>query len=172
MALLYPTWHAERITDISGAWLKQQGIKALLLDIDNTLTEHNSPVVLPPVSEWLAARRQEGIAMILVSNNSAERVKPFAESLRLPFTAKAKKPLSVGFRRAAKTLGVPFEQCLVIGDQVFTDIVGANVSRMASVLLEPLAKEQNEPFIQVKRKWEQPLRAALETRQRRISDDT
>lgn len=172
MAFFYPTWSAERITDICGAWLQEKGIKALLLDIDNTLTEHNSPIVLPEVAEWLESRKQEGVFMILVSNNSAERVAPFARALGLPFCAKAQKPLWVGFRRAATELGVPLKQCAVIGDQIFTDIIGANLSRMPSVLLQPLACEQNEPLIQFKRILEKPLRAAILKQQRRKQDDT
>lgn len=167
MALFFPTQLKKNITEITAEELRTLGIQGVLLDIDNTLTEHNSPLVSPEVLQWLQDRKNDGFGLILVSNNRAERVVPFAASLGLPFTAKAKKPLPAGFRRAAEQLGLRASACAVIGDQIFTDIVGANLSGMPSVLLQPLAPERNEPFIAFKRRLERPVLAAYHRRQRR-----
>ena len=93
--------------------------------------------------------------MIIISNNSAERVRPFAESLGLPFIEKSAKPLPKGFRRACARLGVSPRETAVIGDQIFTDVVGGNLIGARVFLTEPLGPE-TDGFIKFKRhleKW-------------------
>ena len=107
--------------------IKNSGAKAVLIDADNTLAFHDSQQPYPGVTGWIKDIIAAGIPMIIISNNSAERVRPFAESLGLPFIEKSAKPLPKGFRRACARLGVSQRETAVIGDQIFTDVVGGNL---------------------------------------------
>lgn len=154
MSLWYPTIYRRRIEEVTPDTLRGIGARAVLLDIDNTLTVHDAPEVSDEVVAWLDNMRVAGFSLMLVSNNCAERVAPFAARLGLPYQAHAKKPLPVGFRRAARAMGLPCHRCVVIGDQIFTDILGANLSGMSSVLLEPIEPETAQRFIVFKRRIE------------------
>src|SRR5699024_8483444 len=102
------------------------GVKGLVLDIDNTLTTHDNPVPDQGVAAWLEQNRLAGIQMIVLSNNSPERVKPFAEILGLDFIADGAKPLKKGYMRCSEAMNIPCEQLCMVGDQIFTDILGGN----------------------------------------------
>lgn len=135
--------------------IKNSGAKAVLIDADNTLAFHDSQQPYPGVTGWIKNIIAAGIPMIIISNNSAERVRPFAESLGLPFIEKSAKPLPKGFRRACERLGVSPRETAVIGDQIFTDVVGGNLIGAKVFLTEPLGPE-TDGFIKFKRhleKW-------------------
>ena len=84
---LKPTYYFDCATDISLEFLNKHKIKAILLDLDNTLTTHNNPVPPKSTLEWLDKMKSAGIKMMIVSNNSAKRVEPFAKELGLPFVS-------------------------------------------------------------------------------------
>ena len=157
MALFYPDRLVPRITDIDPDALVQAGVRGLLLDVDNTLTTHDNPALAPSVRAWLERTAALGIRAVIVSNNRTERARPFAEAIGLPFIAKARKPLRSGFRRAAALLGLQPEQCLVIGDQVFTDVLGARLSGIACIQVLPIEAEKGQHFIAFKRMLEKPI---------------
>lgn len=169
MALFYPTLYRRRITDVTTEDLRRMGVRGILLDVDNTLTTHDAPDLTDQVKEWLATMQQEGFLLIIVSNNKPERVAPFAEKIGLPFAALAHKPMPSGYKKAAVTLGVPKKECVVIGDQIFTDIMGANLAGIASVLLEPIQPEVEQKFIVFKRKLERVLLNSKLQRRRKES---
>ncbi|MBQ9859905.1 MAG: YqeG family HAD IIIA-type phosphatase [Clostridia bacterium] len=164
MALLYPTLYRRRITDVTVEDLRALGAQGILLDVDNTLTTHDAPDLTEEVKAWLETMKTAGFSMIIVSNNKAVRVAPFAEKIGLPFHALAHKPLATGFLAAAEQLGIPSSACVAIGDQIFTDILGANLSEMPCILLEPIQPEVEQKFIVFKRKIERVL---LNTRRQR-----
>lgn len=174
MGLFTPTLLRRRITDVTAADLQALTATALLLDVDNTLTLHDSPQLDAAVAEWLAARRAEGLALMIVSNATRERVEPFAARVGLPFVWRAAKPLPFGFWRAARRLGVPRRRCVVIGDQSFTDTLGARLAGISCIQLLPIQREQNKPFLQFKRRLELPIlrryrrRAAKKKRRERV----
>ena len=167
MALFFPTLYRRRITDVTADDLRQLGATGLLLDVDNTLTTHNAPEIAPEVLAWLRQRQAEGLHPVVVSNNAPERVAPFARQLGLPFQAKAAKPLSRGYRAAAALLELPPERCVVIGDQIFTDVLGANLAKMPSILLEPILPETEQKFIVFKRRLERLLLRGKQARRRK-----
>lgn len=159
MAIFRPTYALKKITDITPSALKKRGIKALVLDVDNTLTTHNNPTPAAGVSEWIEEMKSAGIKLIIVSNNSTERVTPFAEMLGLHFVPNGAKPLPVGFKRAAAELraaGVPKNRIAAVGDQIFTDILGANLAGIRSIFVYPIEFETSLPF-KLKRAAEKPL---------------
>ncbi len=153
MSLLYPTVMLERVSDITPGLLKRLGVKALLLDVDNTLATHNGPEPAPGVLEWLDLMRAAGILVCLASNNGGRRVNAFATALRADCVARSLKPLPVGFFRAAKRLGLPARRFAVVGDQIFTDVLGGNLFGAKTILLKPL-KPENGSFFRIKRRME------------------
>ncbi|MBQ8119338.1 MAG: YqeG family HAD IIIA-type phosphatase [Ruminococcus sp.] len=161
-----PTYVFNDITGITPKFLKRKHIKGIVLDIDNTLTTHNNPV--PPQSsmDWLASVKKAGIKLIIVSNNKPPRVEPFAQLLELEYVANGRKPLTYGINEAVKRLG--FEKCDIaaIGDQIFTDIMGANLAGIRSCFVYPLEPETSLPF-RFKRTIEKPL---LPSRKRIIKE--
>lgn len=170
MALFFPTLYRRRITDVTAENLHRLDVKALLLDVDNTLTTHDAPDLTDAVKAWLSQMGEGGFSLIIVSNNRAERVAPFAEKIGLPYYAHARKPLPFGFRAAAKQAGVHRKQCVVIGDQIFTDMLGANLAGISSILLEPIQMETQQKFIVFKRKIEKPMLNSRRQRRRRERD--
>jgi HAD superfamily phosphatase (TIGR01668 family) len=145
-------------------------IKAVLLDVDNTLSPHGAAEPEAEVPAWLNAVLQSGIRVMIVSNNSQERVQPFAAKLGLEFETKAAKPLPLGFNRARNRLQCGKKETAVIGDQLFTDMLGANLAGMTAILVEPIEPETMLQF-RVKRKLEIPILAWFRWRQERRKKD-
>lgn len=165
MPIFMPTAAARCATEITPEMLRALGAEAVLLDVDNTLTTHNAPQPWPGVVEWTHKLQEAGFSVIIVSNNTRRRVQAFAAGFGLPFCSRALKPLPVGYVRAARLAGVPCRRCVVVGDQIFTDIVGANLVGMSSVLLTPLQEETGWSF-KVRRRLEKPFRKKLSDQER------
>lgn len=148
-----PTYVFDKVGEITPEFLADNQIKGLLLDLDNTLTTHNNPV--PPKSsfEWLDIMKASGIKLMIVSNNHAPRVKPFADQLGLDFVYEGRKPLTFGYTRAIKKLGIEKKNVASVGDQIFTDILGSNLKGVRSIFVFPIEPETGFWF-RVKRKIE------------------
>lgn len=151
--MLHPRYRFHHITKIPPDWLAQRGIAVVLLDVDNTLTTHNNPVITPEVIGWLDAVKATGVRMLILSNNSAERVAPLAAQLGLGFISRALKPLWFGVRHACNQLQTGRGRVAVIGDQIFTDVLCANLAGVISILVEPIEAEAFWGF-RLKRKLE------------------
>lgn len=170
MALFYPTLYRRRITDVTVEDLHRLGVKGVLLDVDNTLTTHDNPNLDPAATAWLTAMQAAGFTLVIISNNKPHRVAPFAEKVGLGFQANAKKPLPTGYKAAATKLGLPVGRCVAIGDQIFTDVLGANLAGMPCILLEPIQPEVEQKFIVFKRKLERPLLNSRRQRAKKEAD--
>lgn len=170
MALFYPTMYRRRITDVTVEDVRRLGATGILLDVDNTLTIHDAPDLTEAVKGWLDTMQAAGFSLIIVSNNKPARVQPFADRIGLSFHALAHKPMPAGFRAAAAQLGYPPEACVAIGDQIFTDIMGANLSGMSSILLEPIQFETEQKFIVFKRKVERLLLGSRRSKAKKEAD--
>ena len=156
MALLMPTYTFKRITDIEPDFFLKNGIRFLLLDVDNTLTTHDNPVPAEGVEAWLDGIKSNGIEAIILSNNSEDRVKPFADKLSLLCISRACKPLTFGVTRACKKYNLSKKEAMLIGDQIFTDIICGNLKGISTVLVEPYEFE-DKFFLKLKRKIEIPI---------------
>ena len=157
MSFLKADYRFKKITDITAADLKKAGAKLVLLDADNTLSFHGSQKPYPGVPEWIEEIKKEGFVLVIISNNSESRIKPFAEKLGLPFVFKSAKPLSKGFKTACEKFGFEPKETAVIGDQVFTDVLGGKLFGSKVFLTEPLGPE-TDFFIKIKRKFEKFIR--------------
>lgn len=150
------TYALRSVRNITPELLHTMGIKGLLLDIDNTLTTHDNPVPAEGVEEWIAHMKAEGIQMRLVSNNHPPRVEPFAKRLGIPCICDSRKPLSSGFKRAAADMGLDRRELCVVGDQIYTDILGANLFGAKSIYVPPMELEKTK-FFKFKREMEKPF---------------
>jgi len=151
-----PKFVFNSVTDITTEFLYNNNIKGLILDVDNTLTTHNNPKPAEKVSEWVLDMKSNGVKLIIVSNNNAERVKPFAETLGLDFIASGRKPLATGFKKARETMGISFSEIGIVGDQIFTDILGANIAKAKTIYVHPIELE-TAFFFKLKRIFEKPF---------------
>lgn len=133
----YPGEYAASAYEVNYESLWEQGIRGIIFDIDNTLVHHGAPADARAVS-LVRRLKQTGFSVCLISNNSRERVQPFAEAVGAEFLEDAGKPSKRGYLHAVKLLGCPISQVIFIGDQVFTDIYGANRAGLRSVLVGPL----------------------------------
>lgn len=154
--MFLPDYHLQSLLQIDLDFLKKAGLRALVLDVDNTLTTHGNPVPAAGVLEWIGEMRAEGLPMLIVSNNSHERVEPFARLLGLEFVSRGAKPLPAGFRRAQERFGLPAAQIGAVGDQIFTDILGGNLAGLTTILVDPITPETG-PFFRFKRGLEKPF---------------
>lgn len=151
-----PDYVFNAIHDIPLDFFEREGIRALILDLDNTLTTHNNPVPDEKRLEWFRRVKDSGLKMIIVSNNHPERVKPFVEYLGLDFVPDGGKPLPRGYNEACKRLELEKSQIAAVGDQIFTDVMGCKAAGIRSIFVFPIEPETGFWF-RVKRTLEKPL---------------
>lgn len=128
-------------------------MRGFILDLDNTLSMHGSPAAEQGVCEWLEDMRRLGMKLTVLSNNTKKRVEPLAKELGLDFIAFGCKPLTVGISRALRKMRLPKRSVALVGDQIFTDILGGNLKRIPTILVEPFHMEDKVSF-KIKRKLE------------------
>ncbi len=167
MGIFTPTAVRPRVTDLDPDFVAGLGVKAVLLDVDNTIATYTSHEPVPGAVEWARAMTEAGFQVLIVSNNYKKRVGPFAARFGLDFISFAMKPLPFGYLKARHRLKMKSRQCAIVGDQIFTDVVGANLCGMRSVLLTPLEPEEGFTF-RVRRFFERGLRAGFEKRKDEI----
>ena len=148
-----PNIKLKRITDVSLSVLNKYNIDSLILDVDNTLSTHHGQVLTDGLEEWLRLMRQNGIKMTVLSNSKSKRLEPFAKKIGLDYIGLGLKPLPFGFWRALKRLGSKRKNTAIVGDQIFTDIVGGNLVGLKTILLTPIKPETSLRF-RSKRKME------------------
>lgn len=146
MAIFKPTYWIKSVLTINGAFLRENGIDALILDLDNTLSMHGNPAAEAGIPEWLDEMRALHVPMMVVSNNVKRRVAPLAAKLGLEFVSSGAKPLTFGIKKAIRRLGVSPDRVAVVGDQIFTDIMGGNFARVKTILVEPFHLEKGILF--------------------------
>ena len=133
--------HADTLPDVSLDELAARGMRGIVVDLDNTVCAYRRPELAPGVAEWVAAARDRGFALVLVSNNFTERVTAVGAQLGIPVVPNALKPLPFAFLRALKLLGTPRRATVVIGDQLFTDVLGAKFLGLRTILTKPLVEK-------------------------------
>jgi HAD superfamily phosphatase (TIGR01668 family) len=128
--------------DIPLESLRRKKIASFILDLDNTVTEWNSNHLSPEIRGWVKKVKGAGGKACIVSNNSDQRVRGVAQVLDIPYVCRAGKPRRRAFRRALELMGTGPDQTAVVGDQIFTDILGGNRMGMVTILVTPLAKRE------------------------------
>ena len=151
--LLKPHIKLKKVTDITVEILKKFNINSLILDVDNTLSTHHGEILTDGLLEWLETMKNNGIKLTVLSNSKERRVKPFAENINLPFISLGLKPLPFGYIRALKMSGSNRKNTAIVGDQIFTDILGGRMVGVKTILLTPIKLETTAGF-RFKRKLE------------------
>jgi HAD superfamily phosphatase (TIGR01668 family) len=140
----WPTSYAPSVGDIDIEVLKSNGFAGVIIDLDNTLVAYRQLTPGERDARWIVAARDRGLRVVMVTNNGTPWAAGVARELGIPCIPNARKPLPSGFRRALDVLRLPREAVIVVGDQLFTDILGAKLLGLAAILVEPLAAR--DPF--------------------------
>ncbi|WP_237188993.1 YqeG family HAD IIIA-type phosphatase [Rothia nasimurium] len=133
--LLFPHALAPDVFSIDYALLHKRGIKAIIFDIDNTLTYHGHDST-PEVDQLFRDIHLLGLKTFLLSNNSEERITDFTRNIDTQFIAMADKPRPANYLKALAQLGLKKNEVVFVGDQIFTDILGANRAGIPSILVD------------------------------------
>ena len=147
----------DSVVDLTPELLRRFGVENLLLDVDCTLKKYVNQEPEPDVCEWLEVIKNEGFRVCLLSNGVEKRIKTFATLVDLPYIAKACKPLTRGCRRAFVELKFVPAKTILVGDQIFADVMAGRLAGMRTVLVTPIAPEQEHWFTRIKRPFERLL---------------
>lgn len=156
MSLLRPRDVLPHIHDITPEFLAVRGLRGLLLDLDNTLIPYGSYEERADVMTWAAELRRGGIRLYLLSNATGRRARFWIDKLGFEGVGLAGKPNPRAFQRALRQLGLPAHQVGMVGDQVFTDVLGGNLAGMHTILVYPLA-DNALPHTRMTRKLERAV---------------
>lgn len=151
-----PDYYYDSIADITPDFLSGLGIKALVMDIDNTIVTYDDPTPTPAAQAWFDGMKKAGIKISFVSNNDWERVKTFNRELNYPAYAKSGKPFIRDIKKAMADMGSDRENTALVGDQVFTDVYAGKRAGLTVFLVKPI-KDKLTLFFRIKRKLEVPV---------------
>lgn len=139
--IVYPKGYFNKVPEISLEYLKENNIKGLILDLDNTLIDYYRNISEETIN-WANNLKENGIRMCILSNsNKKEKVKEVAGKLGLEYSYFGMKPLKRGFKKAKKMLKLENNEIAAVGDQIFTDVIGSNRMKMFSILVEPIKEK-------------------------------
>lgn len=140
--LLIPDQQLNDIFEIDTVYLKSIGIKGLITDMDNTLVAWSDRNVYPRLAEWFADLKKQGFRLCIVSNNSKEKGGQLAREVDIPAIWYAVKPRRKAFRQALEKMELKPEEVAVVGDQVFTDVLGGNRLGLYTILVNPISEKE------------------------------
>lgn len=135
---LLPGVMAESLTELTSGMLTQRGIRLLMLDFDNTIVPYTTDVPTGEMISWLREMEESDILLCVVSNSRKDRVPRFCREYGLDCVTHAKKPFQKGIRECLARYDVPPSQAALVGDQIFTDTLGANCAGMLSILVKAI----------------------------------
>lgn len=150
---LFPKEYKQSIYNIDYKALKERGVKALFFDLDNTVAPYDVARPDSAAGELLRGLVGQGFAVCLLSNNGKERVSRFNEGIGVGVVWSAKKPLLFGMKKALALTGAAASEAVMVGDQIFTDVWGANRAGIYSILVKPVSNRE-EFFVKLKRGFE------------------
>lgn len=141
---LLPWRRANSIFELTGESLEGEGVSLLMADLDNTLIPYCAQDPTDALRAWHADLAAHGVTLFLLSNSRRpKRPLRFAAGLGVDYLDHAGKPKTSGFSRAMERYGVTAEQCAMAGDQIYTDVLGANLAGVRSILVEPIRLSGN-----------------------------
>ena len=156
MSFLYPADYKRSTYSIDFEELYKKGYRGVIFDVDNTLVPHGAPADERAISLF-AHLKELGFSCVLLSNNKEPRVKSFKEKvLYTEYIFKAGKPKPGNYRKAMEIMGTDTTNTLFVGDQIFTDVIGANLAGIKSILVKPIHPKE-EIQIVFKRILEKPI---------------
>ena len=162
---IYPDAYFKKVEDINVEFLNKNKIKALLLDVDNTLVDHTKKMT-ESVIKWAKELKGQGVKLYILSNtNDKEKIENIVKKIDIPYQYFAMKPLKKGFKKAQKDLGEKSENIAIVGDQIFTDVIGGKRCHMYTILVEPI-KEKDFWYTAWKRPIENKIKNKIKLEQK------
>lgn len=153
MKKLYPNLYLKKVEDITIETLIRNKIKLLILDVDNTLIDYYKNLS-EEIINWAKEMRGQGIKLYILSNtNNENKVKEVAEKLKIQYKHFAMKPFKTGFKYVQQQTNIKPENIAVVGDQIFTDILGGNRCKMFTILVDPIDDEKDYWYTS----WKRPI---------------
>ena len=159
-----PTMMTPALTDLTPAFLNQKGIRLLMLDFDNTIVPYTTSEPTEEMKRWLQQMVQSDIQLCVVSNSHKDRVKIFCSRYGIDCITHANKPSSKGIRQCLDRYAIPQDGCALVGDQIFTDTLGANCAGVRSILVNAI--DNHNIWLKLRHVAEMPF--ILISRNRRI----
>ena len=160
---LVPDYIFKTFDEATADFLQSIGVKAVILDIDNTLEPYEHPQPGEHVIAWLNSLSECGIKTAIVSNNGWKRVNLFNKNIGMPAIARAKKLFKKNVLRAMEMLSAERENTVFIGDQILTDVLAAHNAGIRAILVSPI-NDRRDPFTKFKRLLEKPFIRKYEKR--------
>lgn len=154
--LFMPQYLLPDVFALTDEFLQENGIRGIIFDIDNTLAGFRTPTPTPEVLALFERLKAQGIRVAIASNNSRERVQTFAQGLGVPAYHRACKPLGAALNRVRRDFGLSAGEMALVGDQIYTDMLGGNCAGMITVLVEPIDQKETL-FFKLKRRLEMPV---------------
>lgn len=152
MKIIYPDAYLNNVQEITVEFLRKKGIELLILDVDNTLIDYDENIS-EEIIKWAKNLQNNGIKLYILSNtNKKQKVQKVAIKIGVKYKTFAKKPLKKGFLQIQKELNIPSKNIGVVGDQIFTDVIGGNRCKMFTILVDPI-KEKDYWFTA----WKRPI---------------
>ena len=139
---LFPNLYVPTLLDIPLDEIGEKGIKAFILDLDNTITEWNNNSITEEMRQWFSQIKEAGFKACILSNNAEQRVLQVANHLNIPYICRAQKPRRGGYYQAVAQMEVKLEETAVIGDQIFTDVLGGNRAGLYTILVVPISNRE------------------------------
>lgn len=140
--IFQPKLSLKNIYELTPAHLKTLKIKGIIIDFDNTLLSHKEHFVEPDIKKWLKTFQEQKFKICIVSNSYSRSKKKIAENLKIPFIWRAIKPKQKAFKQTMKMFKLSPKETAVIGDQLFTDVLGGNRLGLYTVLVAPISKNE------------------------------
>ena len=161
--LIYPKAYFTKIQNITIQFLLENKIKILILDVDNTLIDKKE-ILSEEIIQWAKEIRGQGVRLYILSNtNKKEKVKKVAEKLEIPYLHFGMKPLKRGFIKIQKIVKESPEKIAVVGDQIFTDVVGGNRCKMFTILVDPI--NENDYWYTI---WKRPIEKKIKSKLQKV----
>ena len=164
---LLPKLITHSVTDLTPEILSEKGIRLLMLDFDNTIVPYTTNDPTEQMHDWLKAMQDSGIEICVVSNSKRDRVKKFCAAYGIDCITHAKKPFPKGIRQCLAKYGIPAENCALVGDQIYTDTLGANGCQVQSILVKAI--DNHNFWLKARHVLEKPFIFAA--RKRRVSNE-
>ena len=135
---LLPNFITDAVTDLTPGFLQEQGVRLLMLDFDNTIVPYTTNHPTEEMAAWLSKMTESSVRLCVVSNSHNDRVKIFCKNYGLDCITHAKKPFSKGIKQCLARYQMPPRACALAGDQIYTDVLGANCAGVKSILAKAI----------------------------------
>lgn len=156
--MLYPNEIYDKVENINVEKLIESNIKGIILDVDNTLIDKTSDVLPKEKIQWVNKLIDKDIKVCILSNTlKKEKIKYVSKQLNIPFFMFATKPLKRGFKKCVRLFNLPTDQICVIGDQIFTDVLGGNNMGMHTIYVYPINPKDCSITTAIKRPLERKI---------------